>query len=126
MKYIIPFIIFTFHCGDVYQTLYTPMNIFHIKEETLEVMEENSDTIVYRPKTLHELKSFLEEVSRLDVLIEREIPDESWVVSSWSNNWPKPVVIYNYKNMYNMPNYVNWDTIGYITRQLKFKTLDRL
>ena len=113
-------------CGHKFQTLYTPNNIFHINEKTLEVTEENTDEVVFQPRNFEELRTFLEEVSELDLLIESRIPAESWVRYSWNNHWPKPVIIYNYKNMYNMPNYINWHTIGYISKNLKFKPCDSL
>jgi len=94
--------------------------------EKLEIYEENVDTIVFKADEPEQLLEFMKYVSAMDIMIEDKIPDESWVRNSWDDNWPKPVIIYNYKNMYNMPNYINWDTIGYINEELKFKPINRI
>ena len=125
MKYLILILLLT-SCSNKNLSFYTSNNYFHINMEKLEIYEENVDTIVFKADEPEQLLEFIKYVSAMDIMIEDKIPDESWVRNSWDDNWPKPVIIYNYKNMYNMPNYINWDTIGYINEELKFKPINRI
>ena len=125
MKYLILILLLT-SCSNKNLSFYTSNNYFHINMEKLEIYEENVDTIVFKADEPEQLLEFMKYVSAMDIMIEDKIPDESWVRNSWDDNWPKPVIIYNYKNMYNMPNYINWDIIGYINEELKFKPINRI